>query len=132
MPRRVDSSTGSTQRTANAARSRCPERLDSFLEFCKKRLATVRKRGTAGRDYALFQTLYLAGVRAEDASSLDRGDIHFGHGVAFRLDSFLYRSILQLEEATRAQDGGLSYASVAPTRRRQLSADHSIRPDHSR
>jgi len=57
-----------------------PERLEEFFDFCKQRIATARKYGAAGRDYALFRTLYLAGLRAEEASSLDRGDVHFGRG----------------------------------------------------
>src|SRR4051794_2422534 len=34
----------------------------------------------AGRDYAMFRTLYLAGLRAEETASLDRADVHFGRG----------------------------------------------------
>ena len=54
--------------------------MEEFFDFCKQRIATARKYGAAGRDYALFRTLYLAGLRAEEASSLDRGDVHFGRG----------------------------------------------------
>jgi integrase/recombinase XerD len=57
-----------------------PERLEGFFDFCKQRIATARKYGAAGRDYALFRTLYLAGLRAEEAASLDRSDVHFGRG----------------------------------------------------
>ena len=57
-----------------------PERVTEFFEFLKTRIATARKYGPAARDYALFRTLYLAGLRAEEASSLDRGDVHFGRG----------------------------------------------------
>ena len=57
-----------------------PERLEGFFDFCKQRIATARKYGAAGRDYALFRTLYLAGLRAEEAASLDSGDVHFGRG----------------------------------------------------
>jgi site-specific recombinase XerD len=57
-----------------------PERLEGFFEFCKERIATARKYGATGRDYAMFRTLYLAGLRAEEAASLDRSDVHFGRG----------------------------------------------------
>ena len=48
-----------------------PERLEEFFDFLKARIATARKYVPAARDYALFRTLYLAGIRAEEASSLD-------------------------------------------------------------
>src|SRR6266705_2634039 len=35
---------------------------------------------SAGRDYALYRTLYHAGLRAEEAASLELGDLHFGRG----------------------------------------------------
>jgi integrase len=54
--------------------------LEGFFDFCKQRIAMARKYGAAGRDYALFRTLYLAGLRAEEAASLDRGDVHFDRG----------------------------------------------------
>lgn len=56
------------------------ERMEEFFEFLKHRIAGARKYAVAGRDYALFRTLYLAGVRAEESSSLDRSDVHFGRG----------------------------------------------------
>jgi integrase/recombinase XerD len=56
------------------------ERMEEFFEFLKDRIATARKYVAAGRDYALFRTLYLAGLRAEEAASLDRSDVHFGRG----------------------------------------------------
>lgn len=56
------------------------ERLGEFFEFLKERIATSRKFAPAGRDYALFRTLYHAGVRAEEATSLEVGDLHFGRG----------------------------------------------------
>jgi site-specific recombinase XerC len=37
-----------------------PKRLEEFFDFCKQRIATARKYSAAGRDYALFRTLYLA------------------------------------------------------------------------
>ena len=44
------------------------------------RVATARKFGSAGRDYALYRTLYHAGLRAEEAASLELPDLHFGRG----------------------------------------------------
>ena len=57
-----------------------PERLEEFFGFLRDRIATARKFAPAGRDYALFRTLYHAGLRAEEAASLELGDLHFGRG----------------------------------------------------
>jgi len=57
-----------------------PERMDVFFEFLRHRVATARKYGPAGRDYALFRTLYHTGLRADEAASLERADLHFGRG----------------------------------------------------
>jgi len=57
-----------------------PERMEDFFDFLKVRVAGARKYAVAGRDYALFRVLYLAGLRAEEAASLDRSDVHFGRG----------------------------------------------------
>ncbi|AWK76537.1 recombinase (plasmid) [Rhodococcus oxybenzonivorans] len=62
-----------------------PERVAAFFEFLKARIATARKYGPAARDYALFRTLYHAGVRAEEVVMLDRGDVHFGRGAFGKL-----------------------------------------------
>lgn len=62
-----------------------PERVAAFFEFLKARIATARKYGPAARDYALFRTLYHAGVRAEEVVMLDRGDVHFGRGTFGKL-----------------------------------------------
>ncbi|MBO8150759.1 site-specific integrase, partial (plasmid) [Rhodococcus erythropolis] len=62
-----------------------PERVAGFFEFLKVRIATARKYGPAARDYALFRTLYHAGVRAEEVVMLDRGDVHFGRGTFGKL-----------------------------------------------
>jgi integrase/recombinase XerD len=56
------------------------ERMERFFEFLRGRVATARKYGSAGRDYALVRTLYHAGLRADEAASLDLGDLHFGRG----------------------------------------------------
>ena len=57
-----------------------PERMDGFFEFLKERIASARKYAPAARDYALFRTLYHAGLRSEEAATLDRSDVHFGRG----------------------------------------------------
>ena len=57
-----------------------PERLSEFFDFLKGRIATARKYAPAARDYALFRTLYHAGLRSDEASQLDRPDAHFGRG----------------------------------------------------
>jgi len=57
-----------------------PERLEDFFAFLRERIAGARKYAAAGRDYALFRTLYLAGLRADEAAMLDRSDVHFGRG----------------------------------------------------
>lgn len=72
--RHVDSSSPS----ATAPPS--PERMEEFFDFLKERIAGARKYAAAGRDYAMFRTLYLAGLRAEETASLDRADVHFGRG----------------------------------------------------
>lgn len=57
-----------------------PERMEEFFEFLRGRVATARKYGPAGRDYALFRTLYHCGLRADEAASLEQSDLHFGRG----------------------------------------------------
>lgn len=57
-----------------------PERVVGFFEFLKGRIATARKYAPAARDYALFRTLYHAGLRSDEAAQLDRCDVHFGRG----------------------------------------------------
>jgi integrase/recombinase XerD len=66
--------------SASASPPPCPQRMEGFFDFLKERIASARKYGAAGRDYALFRTLYLAGLRAEEAAMLDRPDVHFGRG----------------------------------------------------
>ncbi|MFF9512147.1 tyrosine-type recombinase/integrase [Streptomyces sp. NPDC014724] len=46
----------------------------------KQRIATARKYGPAARDYAMFRTQYHAGLRSEEASLLDKPDVHFSRG----------------------------------------------------
>ena len=57
-----------------------PERVAEFFDFLKARIATARKYAPAARDYALFRTLYHAGLRSEEAALLDGPDVHFGRG----------------------------------------------------
>lgn len=57
-----------------------PERMAVFFEFLRERVATARKFGAAGRDYALFRTLYHCGLRSDEAASLERSDLHFDRG----------------------------------------------------
>jgi site-specific recombinase XerD len=57
-----------------------PERMEEFFGFLRERIATARKFGPAGRDYALFRTLYHAGLRADEAASLELADLHFDRG----------------------------------------------------
>lgn len=57
-----------------------PERVDAFFGFLKTRIAGARKYGPAARDYAMFRTLYHAGLRSEEAALLEISDVHFGRG----------------------------------------------------
>ncbi|GAA3610022.1 hypothetical protein GCM10022419_113790 [Nonomuraea rosea] len=57
-----------------------PERVSGFFDFLKDRIATARKYAPAARDYAMFRTLYHAGLRSEEAALLDRPDVHFNRG----------------------------------------------------
>jgi integrase/recombinase XerD len=57
-----------------------PERVAAFFEFLKGRIATARKYAPAARDYALFRTLYHAGLRSEEVVMLDGSDMHLGRG----------------------------------------------------
>lgn len=57
-----------------------PERMELFFDFLKDRVATSRKFNVAGRDYALFRTLYLVGLRADEAACLELCDVHFARG----------------------------------------------------
>ena len=66
--------------SASAKAPPTAERMEEFFEFLRDRIATARKFGSAGRDYALFRTLYHTGVRAEESAALELGDLHFGRG----------------------------------------------------
>lgn len=56
------------------------ERIEGFFQFLRDRIGTARKFATAGRDYALFRTLYHAGLRADEAACLEIRDVHFSRG----------------------------------------------------
>ncbi|WP_020500040.1 tyrosine-type recombinase/integrase [Sciscionella marina] len=57
-----------------------PERVTEFFDFLKGRIATACKYAPAARDYALFRSLYHAGLRSEEVSLLDVPDVHFTRG----------------------------------------------------
>jgi site-specific recombinase XerD len=57
-----------------------PQRVTAFFDFLKQRIATARKYAPAARDYAVFRTLYHAGLRSEEVVMLGRSDVHFGRG----------------------------------------------------
>jgi integrase/recombinase XerD len=57
-----------------------PDELEEFFERLRTRVGTARKYAAAARDYALFRTLYLAGLRAEESVMLDVADVHFDRG----------------------------------------------------
>ncbi len=54
--------------------------MSAFFEFLKTRIATARKYGPAARDYAMFRTLYHAGLRSEESALLEIPDVHFDRG----------------------------------------------------
>lgn len=56
------------------------QRLEEFFTFLRERIGTARKYAPAARDYALFRTLYHAGLRADEAAMLEMSDTHFGRG----------------------------------------------------
>jgi site-specific recombinase XerD len=56
------------------------ERVDAFFEFLRGRLETARTWAPAARDYALFRTLFHAGLRAQEAAALEVRDVHFNRG----------------------------------------------------
>jgi integrase/recombinase XerD len=68
---------------SDAATQRPPPRADElevFFERLRERVGTARKYAPAARDYVLFRTLYLAGLRAHEAVMLDVTDLHFARG----------------------------------------------------
>jgi integrase/recombinase XerD len=69
-----------SESSASAKAPPSAERLAEFFDFLRGRVATAPKFGPAGRDYALYRTLYHAGLRAEETASLELCDLHFGRG----------------------------------------------------
>lgn len=55
-------------------------RLDDFFEFLRGQVETSRRYQAAGRDYALFRALYHCGLRVDEATKLEIGDVHFDRG----------------------------------------------------
>jgi integrase/recombinase XerD len=94
-----------------------PERMEEFFAFLRERVATARKFGPAGRDYALFRTLYHAGLRSDEATSLELSDLHFERG-PFGEDP---RSLRQGSSGLRAASA--VGANVGPSR-----SDHAVVP----
>lgn len=56
------------------------ERVNEFFDFLRGRIVTARKYAPAARDYAMFRTLYHAGLRADEAAHLEQADVHFTRG----------------------------------------------------
>jgi site-specific recombinase XerD len=56
------------------------ERCEAFFTFLRERLDGARKWAPAARDYALFRTLFHAGLRAQEAACLELRDVHFERG----------------------------------------------------
>ena len=56
------------------------ERCETFFAFLRDRFEGARKWAPAARDYALFRTLFHAGLRAAEAASLEVRDVHFERG----------------------------------------------------
>lgn len=57
-----------------------PQRMDALFSFLRERIATARVFAAAGRAYALFRTLYHAGLQTEEAVMLDVADLYFDRG----------------------------------------------------
>ena len=86
------------------------ERVDAFFDFLRERLETARKWAPAARDYALFRTLYHAGLRAQEAAALELRDVHFNRGPFGKLHVRLGRA-----RADRAQGRGGCRCSISWT-----------------
>lgn len=67
-----------------------PERMEDFFDFLKVRVAGARKYAVAGRDYALFRVLYLAGCGRR---KLRRWTARTCILAAGRLGSFMFDSV---------------------------------------
>jgi integrase len=85
-----------------------PERVAEFLRVPEDPHRRGRKYAPAARDYALFRTLYHAGLRSQEAALLDWADVHFGRGPFGKLHvrgdpagSHRWRGILHRRPAPR-------------------------------
>jgi site-specific recombinase XerD len=56
------------------------ERCEEFFAFLRGRLEEARKWAVAARDYALFRALFHAGLRSQEAATLELRDVHFERG----------------------------------------------------
>jgi integrase/recombinase XerD len=57
-----------------------PARMKAFFAFLRGRLEATRKWAPLARDYAMFRTLYHAGLRSGEAVALEIRDVHFDRG----------------------------------------------------
>ena len=57
-----------------------PQRMEEFFAFLRLRMEGARKWTPPARDYAMFRTLYHAGLRSAEAASLEIRDLHFDRG----------------------------------------------------
>jgi integrase/recombinase XerD len=57
-----------------------PARMEEFFGFLRERMGGARKWAPVARDYALFRTLYHAGLRSAEAAALELRDLHFERG----------------------------------------------------
>lgn len=55
-------------------------RMDELFGFVRERMEQGRKWAPIARDYALFRTLYHAGLRAAELTTLEHRDLHFDRG----------------------------------------------------
>jgi site-specific recombinase XerD len=55
-------------------------RLEDFFGFLSERIERARKYASAARDYALFRTLYLGGLRVAESCRLEVTDVHLERG----------------------------------------------------
>ena len=56
------------------------ERMEDFFTFLRVRMDQSRKWAPIARDYALFRTLYHAGLRSAESATLEIRDLHFDRG----------------------------------------------------
>ena len=74
----------------------------------------------AARDYALFRTLYHAGLRSEEVVMLDRSDVHFGRGTFGKLHVRFGKGAKGVRAATAVgPDAGWAGSGVALVSRRR-------------